>query len=90
MLDRFPDLRIAFAEVGAAWVPPFAEAADSNYLRHHYWAEVELPHLPSHYIKRNFLFGIQDDTLAVRRLVDEIGPLGDRLEKAMSAGGDAL
>ncbi|MBU6198267.1 MAG: hypothetical protein KGP08_01340 [Xanthomonadaceae bacterium] len=24
------------------------------------------------------------------RLIDEIGPLGDRLEKAMSAGGDAL
>jgi hypothetical protein len=24
------------------------------------------------------------------RLIDEIGPLGDRLEKAISAGGDAF
>ncbi|MBV9994547.1 MAG: amidohydrolase [Caulobacteraceae bacterium] len=73
VLDRFPSLRISYAEVGAAWAPAFAEAADSNYERHRYWSKVELQHPPSHYIKRNFLFGMQDDFLAVRRLIDEIG-----------------
>lgn len=66
VLDRFPSLRIAFAECGAAWVPTYAEQADTNYRRHRYWAKLDLPHEPSWYVKRHFLWGIQDDFLAIK------------------------
>ncbi|MGE0387791.1 MAG: amidohydrolase family protein [Gammaproteobacteria bacterium] len=73
IFDRFPTLRLSMAECGAGWVAPFMEAADSNYMRHHHWARVNLPHEPSWYVKRHFLFGVQDDFLAVRELRDVIG-----------------
>ncbi len=66
VFERFPSLRIAIAECGASWVPIYAEQADTNYRRHRYWAEIDLPHEPSWYIRRHFLFGIQDDFLAVK------------------------
>lgn len=66
VFDRFPDLRIAIAECGASWVPTYAEQADTNYVRHRHWAGIDLPHPPSWYIQRHFLFGIQDDFLAVK------------------------
>jgi predicted TIM-barrel fold metal-dependent hydrolase len=72
VFDRYPDLRIAIAECGAGWVPTYAEQADTNYMRHRYWSGLELPHDPSWYIRRHFLFGIQDDYAAVRYR-DDIG-----------------
>jgi predicted TIM-barrel fold metal-dependent hydrolase len=66
VLDRFPALRLAFAECGAGWVPTYAEQADTNYQRHRFWAGLELPHPPSWYVRRHFLFGIQDDFFAVK------------------------
>jgi predicted TIM-barrel fold metal-dependent hydrolase len=70
VLDRFPSLRLAIAECGASWVPFYAEQADSNYMRHRYWAKLELPHPPSWYVRRHFLFGIQDDFHAVKYRAD--------------------
>lgn len=35
-------------------------------MRHRHHAKIELDHEPSWYIKRHFLFGMQDDDLAVR------------------------
>ncbi|MDA8044371.1 MAG: amidohydrolase family protein [Actinomycetota bacterium] len=64
--DRFPTLRLAFAETGAGWVPFYAEQADTNYDRHRYWWGFELAHPPSYYVKKHFLWGIQDDYFAVR------------------------
>ncbi|MGE0388073.1 MAG: amidohydrolase family protein [Gammaproteobacteria bacterium] len=72
MFDRFPDLRFSIAESGAAWVPYYRESADSNYLRHRHWAKLTLPQMPSYYINKHFLFGIQDDYAAVR-MRNEIG-----------------
>ncbi|MBV9994243.1 MAG: amidohydrolase [Caulobacteraceae bacterium] len=66
VFDRFPSLRISFAECGASWVPFYAESADTNYFRHRHWAQIALDHEPSHYIRRNFLFGMQDDYAAIK------------------------
>jgi uncharacterized protein len=66
VFDRHPRLRIAFAECGAGWIPYYAEQADSNYMRHRYWAKIELAHEPSYYVRHHFLFGIQDDYYAVK------------------------
>ncbi len=72
VLDRFPSLRFSFAECGASWVPFYAESADTNYMRHRYWAKIEMDHEPSYYVKRNFLFGMQDDYAGVK-LRDAVG-----------------
>ena len=66
LFDRFPTLRFAFAETGGGWVPCYSEQADTQFRRHRYWSRLSLAHEPSFYIKRNFLWGIQDDFLAVR------------------------
>ena len=66
VFDRFPSLRIALAETGAGWVPHYAEQADSNYKRHRYWADIKFEHEPSYYVKRNFLYGIQDDFISMK------------------------
>jgi predicted TIM-barrel fold metal-dependent hydrolase len=66
VFDRFPGLRIAYAETGAGWVPYYAEQADDNYKRHRYWAQIELAHEPSWYIKRHFLWGFQVDPYGVK------------------------
>jgi predicted TIM-barrel fold metal-dependent hydrolase len=72
VFDHFPSLRIAFAESGAGWVPFYAQQADSQYMRHRYWAKITLDHEPSYYVKRNLLWGIQDDFVAIR-LRHEVG-----------------
>jgi len=72
VFDRWPDLRIGMAESGAGWVPYYAEQADSNYMRHRHWANIDLAHAPSHYVFRHFLFGVQDDFFAMR-VRDAIG-----------------
>ena len=66
VLDRHPDLRIAYAESGAGWVPYYKEQADTNYKRHRHWAGLELPHEPSWYVDKHFRFGIQDDYVSIR------------------------
>lgn len=66
VFDEFPTLRFAFAETGASWVPFYMEAADSNYMRHGPQAKIKLDHEPSWYIKRKFLWGIQDDTFSIK------------------------
>lgn len=81
VLDKFPKLRFSIAECGASWMPAYAMQADTNYTRHRHHAKIELNHEPSWYIKRHFLFGMQDDDLAIR-IRPEIGV------EAMSWGTD--
>lgn len=66
VFDRHPSLRILISECGSSWVPFYAESADTNYMRHRYWAGIELDHDPSYYVQRNFQFGMQDDYAAVK------------------------
>jgi predicted TIM-barrel fold metal-dependent hydrolase len=70
LFDRFPRLRIFFAENQIGWIPFFLQAADVRYDRHVRWAErllgfKRLRRLPSEYIREHCLWGFQFDRIGV-------------------------
>jgi predicted TIM-barrel fold metal-dependent hydrolase len=70
LLDRFPTLRIFFAENQIGWIPFFLQGADVRYDRHHRWAErllglKPLRRPPSEYIREHFYWGFQFDRVGV-------------------------
>jgi uncharacterized protein len=70
VFDRFPDLRIFFAETQLGWIPFFLEMADVRYERHHLWAEEllnvkPLKAAPSEYIKQYCYWGFQHDQTGI-------------------------
>jgi predicted TIM-barrel fold metal-dependent hydrolase len=70
LFDRFPTLRIFFAENQIGWIPFFLQGADVRYDRHHRWAErllglKPLRRLPSEYIREHCLWGFQFDRVGV-------------------------
>ena len=67
VLDRFPSLRMFFAETGVGWIPAWLDSADRSYIRHQPWTRIELPggRLPSDYIRKHFLWSFQDDFYGV-------------------------
>jgi predicted TIM-barrel fold metal-dependent hydrolase len=71
VFDRFPTLRVFFAENQIGWVPTFMTVADERYNRHIYWAQEllgfePLPNgHPSDYIRRNVAWGFQRDPAGV-------------------------
>jgi predicted TIM-barrel fold metal-dependent hydrolase len=71
VFDRFPKLRVYFAENQLGWIPLFLEQMDHNYLRHHYWAErtfgwPKLPRLPSAYVRDHCYWGFFNDKFGIR------------------------
>jgi predicted TIM-barrel fold metal-dependent hydrolase len=52
VFDRIPELQFFFAETQVGWVPYYGEDADENYKRHRYWSGLDMPHLPSWYLRR--------------------------------------
>ncbi len=70
LFDRFPSLRIFFAENQIGWIPFFLQGADVRYDRHHRWADrllglKPLPRPPSEYIREYFYWGFQFDRIGV-------------------------
>jgi uncharacterized protein len=65
MLDRFPELQIAIAEVDCGWVPYVKEQIDNNYLRLAIVNGYEHELLPSEYIERHFHFGYISDAAGI-------------------------
>jgi predicted TIM-barrel fold metal-dependent hydrolase len=70
LFDRFPKLRIFFAENQIGWIPFFLQAADVRYDRHYRWAErllgfKPLSRPPSEYIREHCLWGFQFDRVGV-------------------------
>ncbi|MGH7845907.1 MAG: amidohydrolase family protein [Candidatus Binatia bacterium] len=70
IFDRFPSLRIFFAENQIGWIPFFLQSADVRYDRHHRWAErlfgfQPLSRPPSEYIREHCLWGFQFDRVGV-------------------------
>ena len=66
VFDRFPKLKIFWAENQIGWVPLFMEMADVRYQRHIHWAGdllnfKPLARLPSQYIRDHNLWGFQQD-----------------------------
>jgi predicted TIM-barrel fold metal-dependent hydrolase len=70
LFERFPRLRIFFAENQIGWIPFFLQGADVRYDRHYRWAErllgfKPLRRLPSEYIREHCLWGFQFDRVGV-------------------------
>jgi predicted TIM-barrel fold metal-dependent hydrolase len=70
LFDRFPTLRIFFAENQIGWIPFFLQAADVRYDRHHRWAQrllglKPLRRPPSEYIREHVYWGFQFDRVGV-------------------------
>ncbi len=68
--DRFPDLKIYFAETHCGWIPIFYHMSNLRYKRHHWWAEEMLGYkplkmLPSEYMKEHCYWGFLDDPIGV-------------------------
>jgi len=55
MFDRFPELQMVAAEVGAAWVPAMLEHMDDHWWRNRTWTGSNLELLPSEYFRRNWV-----------------------------------
>jgi predicted TIM-barrel fold metal-dependent hydrolase len=78
VFDRFPALRVYFAETQIGWIPNFYELMDQHYLRHQYWADhllglKPLKQLPSDYVKEHCYWGFVYNPVGVRTMAREVG-----------------
>jgi predicted TIM-barrel fold metal-dependent hydrolase len=65
VLDVHPGLRFHFAETGIGWLPYWLEQMDDRYARHRRWSKVDLPRLPTQYVRDHFTFSFQEDHAGV-------------------------
>jgi len=77
VFDRFPKLRIYWAENNIGWLPYYFEQIDHEYTVNRHWAERDLglpplKKLPSEYLKENAYWGFFEDHIGVK-LRHEVG-----------------
>jgi len=70
VFDRFPSLRMYFAETQTGWLPYWFERMDDAYHRdhpfaHEVWGLPKLDRLPSEIVKEHLLFGFTNDGFGV-------------------------
>jgi uncharacterized protein len=66
VFERFPSLRFYFAEINAAIFPAALYYMDRDYLEYNSWFQLELPKLPSEYMRTHALYGMVREPLAVK------------------------
>ena len=66
VFDRIPELRFYFAEINAALFPAHLYYMDRDYLEYNSWFQLELPKMPSEYMRTHALYGMVREPLAVR------------------------
>jgi len=70
VFERYPNLKIFFAETRLGWVPFWLEHMDLWYRRHLGWAQEHLgfrplKELPSHYVREHVYFSVQYERVAI-------------------------
>ena len=70
VFDRFPGLKIYWAENQIGWVPHFMEEMDNEYRAHRYWGEkvfgVKLERdMPSEYVREHCYWGFMHNSVGV-------------------------
>lgn len=65
ILDRFPNLRILFAETEAGWLRWAMECMDRMYVKHQHWQFPKLSMMPSEFVKRQMLVSFMEDPAAI-------------------------
>lgn len=78
VFDRFPNLRLFFAETRLGWIPYWMNETDFWYERHRHWAQRYFgfkppQRKPSAYIKDHFLFSVQGPEHVAIELRHHIG-----------------
>lgn len=76
--DRFPELRIYFAEVNCALLPGMLYYMDRDYHEYNDWFQLELKRLPSEYVLEHCLFGMVQEKVAMKMAAAGLFPF-DRL-----------
>jgi predicted TIM-barrel fold metal-dependent hydrolase len=71
VFDRFPDLKIYWAESQAGWLPYSFDQIDDNHERNRYWGERDFgfkapAKRPSEYLKENCVWGFMRDPWGVK------------------------
>ena len=71
VFDRFPELRIYFAETQIGWLPESSEQLDDTYDRNRFWMERDfglapLERRPSDYLRDNTIWGFISDPFGVK------------------------
>ncbi len=66
VFDRHPDLRFYFAEVNCAYLPAMLYYMDRDYTVYNDWFQLQLPKMPSEYVKQQCLFGMVREPLALQ------------------------
>ncbi len=64
--ERFPELKFYFAEINAAIFPAALSYMDRDYLEYNSWFQLDLPKMPSQYMKDHAIYGMVREPLAVR------------------------
>ena len=77
VFDRFPKLKIYFAETQIGWIPNWLEQMDYSYARNRHWSErvlglKPLARQPSEYVREHCWWGVLLNPIGVR-LRHEIG-----------------
>jgi len=71
VFDRFPKLRLYFAETMAGWLPHFLETLDDQYDRHIHWSSDllgvrKLDRYPGEYVREHFSWGFMFNPIGVK------------------------
>jgi predicted TIM-barrel fold metal-dependent hydrolase len=66
VFDRFPGLRMVFAEVDVGWLPYLKEQLDDRYSRQNPADKLPLELLPSQYLERNVSYTLVKDRYGIR------------------------
>jgi predicted TIM-barrel fold metal-dependent hydrolase len=71
VFDRFPSLRIYWAENNIGWIPFYLEQLDSEYEKNHVWAERHfgippLERRPSEYVTEHAYWGFYHDPIGIK------------------------
>jgi uncharacterized protein len=73
VLERFPDLRVAFLEGNCSWLPWWLHRLDDQWEKYGGGEAIKLSALPSEYFKRQCFIGTDVDEELLRVVIDEIG-----------------
>ena len=66
VFDRFPGLQFYFAETNAAWLASALYHYDDTWRCYNEWFRLDLPRLPSEYIREHVYFGMIRDPVALQ------------------------
>ncbi|MCH9035959.1 MAG: amidohydrolase [Chloroflexi bacterium] len=73
VLERFPDLQVAFLECNSSWLPFWLWRMDGHYELRQRWASKYISMKPSEYFKRQCYVGIDADEEPAKYAMDWIG-----------------